>query len=152
MKYIFFLFFSFFLSAANAQFVATMELKEKVPGICDMTKVYVLFAGFDGQKEAKCPLTKEEIMARLNQEVQYVKDNPKFKGEGMVRVLINCEGKVVQCEMDNETKSKELDAQIVAVLNSMGEWKPGKLNGSEVDSAFLFSFKIKKGVFIDPYK
>lgn len=54
--------------------------------------------------------------------------------------------------MDNETKSKELDAQIVAVLNTMGEWKPGKLNGSEVDSAFLFSFKIKKGVFIDPYK
>lgn len=51
MKYFFFLFFSFILSAANAQFVATMELKEKVPGICDMTKVYVLFAGFDGQNE-----------------------------------------------------------------------------------------------------
>ena len=47
--------------------------------------------------------------------------------------------------MDNETKNPELDKQIEAVFNSLGEWKAGKLNGKEVDSSILYSFKIKKG-------
>jgi hypothetical protein len=47
--------------------------------------------------------------------------------------------------MDNTTKSKELNDQIVAVFNSLGNWKPAKLNGRKVDSSQLWSFQIVKG-------
>ncbi|HBS86723.1 MAG: hypothetical protein A2W91_11895 [Bacteroidetes bacterium GWF2_38_335] len=131
---------------ASAQFVAKMEVKEEIPGICDKNEVYVLFPMFDGQKEAVCPVTNEVILKRLNSEVQFLKDNPKYKDKGMIGLVINCKGEVVKCEMDNKTQSSELDKQIETVFNSLGEWKPAKLNGKEVDSSLLFSFKIKKGV------
>ena len=57
------------------------------------------------------------------------KSNPKYKGKGMLGIILNCKGKVVQCKMDNKTKSPELDKQIESVFNSLGEWKAGELNG-----------------------
>ncbi|OIQ27208.1 MAG: hypothetical protein BM564_13015 [Bacteroidetes bacterium MedPE-SWsnd-G2] len=130
---------------ASAQFVATMEVKEPIEGICNAKEVYALFPMLDGQEEAICPISKEEILNRLNSEVQFLKDNPKFNGKGMIGLVINCKGEVVQCEMDNKTKSAELDKQIEAVFNSLGDWLAGKLNGKTVDSSKLYSFKIKKG-------
>lgn len=131
---------------ASAQFVAKMEVKEDIPGICDKNEVYALFPSFDGQDEAICPISKEDILKRLNSELQFLKDNPKYKDKGMIGLVINCKGEIVKCKMDNKTKSAELDNQIEAVFNSLGEWKSGKLNGKDVDSSKLFSFKIKKGV------
>jgi len=132
---------------ASAQFVAIMEVKEDIPGICNRNEVYVLFTSLKGQEEAVCPMTKEEILQKLNSEVTFLKDNPKYKDKGMIGLVINCKGEVVQCKMDNKTKSTELDKQIEAVYNSLGSWKAGKLNGKEVDTFKLFSFKIKKGKF-----
>ncbi len=132
---------------ASAQFVAKMEVKEDIPGICDKNEVYALFPMMDGQDEAICPVSKDEILKRLNAEVKYLKDKPKYKDKGMIGLIINCKGELVKCEMDNETQSPELDKQIEEVFNSLGEWKAGKLNGKAVDSSRLFSFKIKKGVF-----
>ena len=129
----------------SAQFVAKMEVKEDIPGICDKNEVYALFPSFQGQKEAVCPVTKEDILQRLNSEVQFLKDNPNHKDKGMIGLVINCKGAVVKCKMDNKTKSTELDMQIEAVFNSLGDWKPGKLNGKKVDSSKLYSFKVKKG-------
>jgi hypothetical protein len=63
----------------------------------------------------------------------------------MVNIIINCEGEVVKCEIDNKTKYPEPDNQIVAVFNSPGKWKPGKLNGKNVDSSRLWSFDIVNG-------
>ncbi|HCZ35027.1 MAG TPA: hypothetical protein DHV26_03785, partial [Cytophagales bacterium] len=60
---------------------------------------------------------------------------------------INCKGQVVQCKMDNKTKSADLDKQIELVFNSLGQWTAGKLDSKEVDTSKLFSFKIKKGQF-----
>lgn len=131
---------------ASAQFVAKMEVKEDIPGICDKNEVYALFPSFEGQDQAICPISKEEILKRLNTEVKFLKDNPKYKDKGMMGLVINCKGEVVQCKMDNKTKNGELDKQIEAVFNSLGDWKAGKLNGKNVDSSRLFSFKIKKGV------
>lgn len=131
--------------SASAQFVAIMEIKEDIPGICDSNEVYALFPSFKGQEEAICPVSKEEILKRLNAEVQFIKDNPKFKGKGMIGLIINCKGEVVQCKMDNKTESAELDKQIEEVFNSLGDWKAGKLNGRNVDSSKLYGFKIKKG-------
>lgn len=132
---------------ASAQFVAKMEVKEDIPGICDKDEVYALFPSFKGQVEAVCPISKDEILKRLNAEVVFLKDNPKYKDKGMIGLIINCKGEVVKCKMDNKTKNIELDKQIEAVFNSLGEWKAGKLNGKEIDTSRLFSFKIKNGKF-----
>ena len=132
-------------STVSAQFIAKMEVKEPIEGICDEKEVYALFPMFDGQEEAVCPVSKEGILNRLNNEVSFLKENPKYKDKGMIGIIINCKGEVVQCKMDNKTKSKELDKQIEIVFSSLGEWKAGKLNGKEIDSSILFSFKIKKG-------
>lgn len=133
-----------FLSS-SAQFVAVMEVKEPIPGVCDDKKVYALFPGFKGQEKAVCPVSREEIIERLNSEVKFLVDNPNYNDKGMIGLVINCEGKVVQCKMDNKTKSAELDKQIEAVFNSLGEWKPGKLKRKNVDTSQLFSFVIANG-------
>ena len=133
---------------ASAQLIVRVEMKEDIPGICNKNEVYALFPGFKGQEEATCRLSKPEILKRLNEEVAFLKLNSKFSGKGMIGLFINCEGEVVQCEMDNKTKSEELDKEIEAVFNSLGEWKSGKLDGKAVDSHVLFSFSIKKGKIV----
>ena len=133
---------------STAQFVAKMEVKEDIPGLCDKNEVYALFPSFKGQEEAVCPITKEQIIQKLNSEVAFLKDNPKYKDKGMIGLVINCKGEVVKCKIDNKTKSPELDSQIEAVFNALGIWKAGKLNGKEVDTSWLFSFKIKNGKFV----
>lgn len=132
---------------ARAQFVATMEIKDNdtITGLCNRKAVYTLFPMFGGQEEAKCSVTDEEIENRLNTEVAYLKDNPKTSDKGMVSIIINCKGEVLRCETDNKTKSPELDKQVLAVFASLKTWKPGKLNGKDVDSVVLTSYDIKKG-------
>jgi hypothetical protein len=131
----------------SAQFVAKMEVKEDIPGICDKNEVYALFPSFKGQKQAVCPVSKEEILKRLNSEVTFINDHPKYDDKGMIGLIINCKGDVVKCKMDNKTQNAELDKQIETVFNSLGNWKAGKLNGKEIDSSRLFSFTIKNGQF-----
>jgi hypothetical protein len=63
----------------------------------------------------------------------------------MIGLVINCKGQVVQCKMDNKTKNPELDKQIEAVFNSLGEWKPGKLKRRDVDTSKLYNFVITDG-------
>jgi len=141
------LFVSFIGLTASAQFEARMQITEDIPGICDKHNVYVLFTSFKGQIKAVCPVSKDSILKRLNTEVLFLKKNPKYNDNGMVGLITNCKGEVVQCSMDNKTKKHELDIQIVAVFNSLGSWKAGKLNGNEVDSSSLFSFKIINSLF-----
>jgi hypothetical protein len=136
---------SMFYATTSAQFVARMEVKEPIPGLCNDKEVYVLFPSFKGQVEAVCPLSEEKILERLNSEVQFLKDNPTHEDKGMMGLVINCKGDVVQCKMDNKTKDPELDKQIETVFNSLGEWKAGKLKKKNVDTSKLFSFKIKDG-------
>ncbi|MBL7856354.1 MAG: hypothetical protein JNM57_01600 [Cyclobacteriaceae bacterium] len=131
-----------------AQFVAKLELKESIAGICNDKEVYAMFPTMKGQEEAVCPVSKTVILERLNSEVQFLMDNPRYDDKGMIGIIINCKGEVVQCKMDNKTKSPELDKQIEAVFNTLGEWKPGKLNRKEVDTSRLFSFKIKNGKIV----
>ena len=133
-------------STSIAQFAARMQIKEHIPGICDEKNVYVIFSMFKGQEEAKCPVSNNEITGRLNTEVTYLKDSSNFTDKGMVNLIINCKGELVKCEMDNKTKSVELDKQIVAVFNTLGKWKAGKINGEKVDVSRLWSFEIKNGV------
>ena len=142
----FFLMITYF--NASAQFVAIMEIKEPIPGLCNDKKVYALLPSFKGQKEAECSLSDEEINERLNNEVKFLKNNPKYDDKGMIGLVINCKGEVVQCKMDNKTKMPELDKQIEDVFNTLGVWTAGKLNKKAVDTSRLFSFVIKDGVII----
>lgn len=131
--------------AAPAQFVATMEVKEPIPGICDEKAVYAIFPGMADQEKALCPVTEAQIAERINAESAFLKENPKYKDKGMMGVVVNCKGEAVRVQMDNTTKSPELDKQIEAVFSALGAWKPAKLNGKEVDSSELFRFTIKGG-------
>ncbi|HOZ67915.1 MAG TPA: hypothetical protein PLU11_03150 [Chitinophagaceae bacterium] len=128
----------------SAQFVAKMEIKEPIKGLCNEKDVYAILPIGD-QKEAICPVSEEEIARRLDSTVVFLKEHQDFKGKGMVSVIINCKGEVVKCEMDNKTKYPELDKQIVAVFAVLGQWKAGKIGKKEVDSVKLFSFEIKNG-------
>lgn len=149
MKKLLFTFF-FFVNAfyASAQFIATMEVSEPIEGLCNYEEVYALFPMFGGQKEAVCPISKQELLERLNEEVSYLKENPKFKGKGLINVILNCDGEIVQCEMDgnSKTNSEVFDQQVLDVFLSLGVWKPGRLSSKKVDSIMLYSFKVKKGV------
>lgn len=146
-KIILILIISTFYLNASAQFVARMVVKEDIPGLCDKNEVYTLLPSFKGQVEAVCPVSKDSILQRLNTEVPFVKENPAFNDKGMMGLIINCKGVVVQCKMDNKTKDPNLDKQIEAVFNTLGKWKAGKLNKKEVDTSKLYSFSIINGVF-----
>jgi DNA-binding protein YbaB len=128
-----------------SQMVAKVEIKEKIDGICDSKNVYALFPMFGDQAEAACATADSTIENRLNAEVDFLKDKPKYTDKGMVSIIINCKGEVVQCKIDNKSKSTILDDQVVAVFKTLTAWKSGKLNGKEVDSLKLWSFEIKKG-------
>ncbi len=147
MKHLFILSLAWLIQySASSQFVAKMEVKEAIPGICNSKEVYVLFTMFKGQVEAICPVAKDSIIKRLNTEVVYLRENPTHEDKGMVNVVINCKGDVVKCVMDNKTKNADLDKQIVAIFNSLGAWKAASLNDKQVDSSRLWSFEIKNGV------
>jgi hypothetical protein len=79
--------------------------------------------------------------------VAFLKTHPKYTDNGMVNIIVNCKGVIVQCEIDNKTKNPELDAQIVAIFNSLGDWTAGLIKGKSVDTSNLISFTIKKGKF-----
>jgi hypothetical protein len=133
---------------AGAQFVARMEVKEPISGLCNDKEVYVMFPSFKGQAEAVCPVSKDSILKRLNTEISFLKDSSSYNDKAIIGLVINCKGQVIQCKMDNKTKYPELDRQIEVVFNSLGQWKAGKLNGKAVDTSNLTSFKISNGVFI----
>jgi hypothetical protein len=131
--------------SSYSQMVARAEIKEKIEGICDIKNVYTLFPMFGDQVEAVPSVSEASIEEKLNKEVAFLKENPKYDDKGMVSIIINCKGEVVQCKIDNETKSQVLDDQIVQVFKTVSFSKPGKLNGKKVDSLRLWSFEIKKG-------
>ncbi|WP_281764388.1 hypothetical protein [Neptunitalea lumnitzerae] len=133
-------------SGSLGSFVAIMQVDEPIEGVCDNDKVYaILPLGDNGQVKAQSPKTNEEIAQMLNAEVTFLKDNTSYSDKGMVRLIVNCKGEMVQCAIDNKTKSAELDAQIVAVFNTLKSWEAATMNGTPVDSSVLISFTIKNG-------
>lgn len=132
----------------QAQLIATVEMKEKIEGICNEKEVYSLFDGFKGQIEPKCSLSKLEIQNLLNEKVTFLKVNPKFKGKGMVGVFINCKGEALNWEISLKTKDQELDQQLLVIFKTLQSWTPGKLDGNNVDCSELISYKITKGMII----
>ena len=129
-----------------AQLLSKMEIKNPIEGICNDKEVYALFPSIDtDQIEAASPISKPEILDKLNSKILFLKENKKFKGEGIVKVIINCSGEVVLCKVSKKTKSIKLDEQIEEVFNNLGEWKNATYKKRNVDSVQLFYFKVKRG-------
>lgn len=146
-KIILLLFAVLIYNASPGQFVARMQPKDTdtLTGVCDRNNIYTLLSLFKDQQEAVCTVSDKNIEKRLNDEVAYLKEHPEVDDKGIVNIVINCKGEVIQCKTDNKTKSEELDKQILAVFTSLTDWKPAKLNGKKVDSLRLFGFDIEKG-------
>lgn len=126
--------------------VAVMQVNEPIPGVCNNSKIIAIlpFPG-NNQIEAKAPMAIEEITKLLNENVSYLKDKPSYNDKGMVSLIVNCKGQMVQCKIDNKTQSPELDAQIVEVLSKLEKWEAGSVNGESVDTVVLYSFTIVNG-------
>jgi len=143
-KLLVFLSVSFLALSVHAQMVGRMQVKTKIDGICDEKNVYV-FLGQEGQMEATPPVSKKEIQDRLNKDAVYLKDSVNYNDKGMVSIIVNCKGEMVQCEIDNKTRHPELDQQIVNTFKSLGNWTAAELRGRRVDNATLWSFNIVNG-------
>lgn len=134
-------------NSSMTNMIATMQVNEPIPGVCDNSKVIaILPVPGNGQIKAQAPLSDEELTTMLNEEVDFLKGKKDYKDKGMVNLIINCKGKMVRCQIDNKTQSPELDQQIVDVFSKMVDWKAGTLNGKPVDTSVLYSFEIKKGI------
>jgi len=126
--------------------VAIMQVEEPIPGVCDNAHVYaILPLDGNGQVKAVAPKTDEELTAELNSKVSFLKDKTDYNDKGMVNLIVNCKGEMVQCKIDNKTQSPELDSQIVAVFAEMKTWTAGKINDQSVDTVVLYSFTITDG-------
>ena len=79
------------------------------------------------------------------QNLIFLKDKPDYEDKGMVSLIVNCNGEMVQCGTSNKTESPELDRQIVAVFDEMKIWTAGKVRKYPVDTVVLYSFTIKNG-------
>ena len=123
-----------------------MQVKDNIPGVCNNSKIIAIISlPGNGQVKAIAPLTDEEIEKKLNSEVTFLKTYPDYNDKGMVNLIVNCEGEMVSCKIDNKTKSPELDKEIVKVFSILKTWEPGTLNGNPVDTSILYSFTIKNG-------
>ncbi|MEO1514233.1 MAG: hypothetical protein AAFV95_04450 [Bacteroidota bacterium] len=135
-------------SSSMSNLVATLQIDEPIEGLCDPSNVIaILPIPGNGQVEAKAPLSEEEIAKQVNASAPFLQANPNYKDKGMIGLIVNCKGKLVKCEMDNKTKSPELDQQIVDVFSKLENWEAGSLAGKPIDTSVLYSFQIKNGTF-----
>jgi len=135
------------VNSSMNNFVAIMEVKTPIPGVCDNSKVYaILPLPGNGQVMAKSPLDDTAIQRQLNADVLFLKDKSTFIDKGMVNLIVNCKGEMVRCEIDNKTQSPKLDSQIVAVFSKLKTWTPATIHGTSVDCSVLYSFAIKNGM------
>lgn len=152
MKIIFFfLFFLSFHSIAQQKVPEEkpkrVMLRKKVEGMCTPAKdVFELYNGNEGEVEPICSVSKEELIELLNNELSFLKNNPDFKGRGMVSVLINCEGKAIGWA-EVVTKNKELNQEILTFLIKQNfDWEPGYFKDEAIDSLYSFSYQVVRGV------
>lgn len=139
------IFFAIISVNASSQIIATIQLKEPIEGICDNEKIYALYSGFTGQEVPKCSISLEEMQKILNEKLQFLKDNPSYKGNGKVSVFINCEGEPLNWSISISPINETLDKELLEIFGQFTNWTAGRLNNETVDSYKLISLEIKKG-------
>lgn len=133
------------VSYAQTQLTTVDTIENKINGFCNEADLYIIINGFGYQQEAKCPISNNELTNRL-EELQFFQENPKFKGEKIIKVDINCNGEVVNVE--SKFSDSNLNRQIIDMFFSLGNYTPGKIQSKNVDSSVLYSLEIKKGELI----
>jgi len=132
----------------NAQFVATMEVKEPIEGVCNQNGVYVILPiGSKKQVKAKSKLSDQEMEARFNA-LSYWKEHPEFEKKITFNLVINCKGEQVRQSFnnnDNKTEDEVLNQQLLEVVASFKEWKPATIKKKKVDSSLFLSIVVKNG-------
>lgn len=63
-----------------------------------------------------------------------------------------CIGELINLKKENDIQNPDLVKQIDEVISSLGRWKAGKLNDTEVDAVVMLSFKIKMEKIVIPNK
>ena len=122
------------------------EFGNNQPIVVDNDNVIVVLPFISsGQTEAVAPMTDEQLEKELNSSVTFLKDKKDYEDKGMLNIIINCKGEMVRCEIDNKTKSTDLDNEILAVFLKMKVWKAAKMGSKSVDSMVLYSFTIENG-------
>ena len=91
-------------------------------------------------------MTFNEIERLLNEEIDFVKSNPKFKTKCAVQNIVNCKGEASTFHMVTESKSKEFDKQLLEFFNKLSDWKTANYKNQPVDYWFMWLIKVKKGV------
>jgi uncharacterized protein (DUF2147 family) len=140
---------SFGQQLAGSQVAMYTEVKEGVKDLCNSTRVYLLYMmkqfPSSNAVEGKFPVSETELLQLLNEKTNYLKENPKYKGKFSVRVIVNCKGELIICNLEKKTRSDDFNKQILEVFTSLKGWAPGEFNGEIVDSTKSFYFKIKNG-------
>ncbi len=124
-----------------------VQLKKVVPEMCVPSKqVFELYNGNPDEIEPKCSITKEELIELLNSDLEFLKNNPEFKGRGMISVIINCDGKVIGWAEVVKSRNDELNKEILAYLVLKNfEWEAGQYKEEHIDSVYSFSYQIVRG-------
>lgn len=131
---------------STSNLIGRMQVDEPIEGVCDNANVIMIMSFLNkAQVKAKAPKTDAELVLQLNSQVTFLKDKPDYEDKGIINLIVNCKGELVRCQIDNKTKSQELDSQIVAVFAEMKKWTAGKVNNVSVDTVVLVSFSIKNG-------
>ncbi len=147
-----FLFFTMtsFGQLEGKQVAVITKVNKDIEGLCDRTKVYSLYIMkvFPGSNATEGQISDVELLKLLNEKIVFLKENPTYKDKFSIRVIINCNGKLVSCEFENKPKNKDLNKQILDIFNTLDGWGPGEFNGEFVDSTKLYSLRIKNGEII----
>jgi acetylornithine deacetylase/succinyl-diaminopimelate desuccinylase-like protein len=108
---------------------------------CKPATVYFMMRGKGKPQESL-----EAIEAKLNEQVSYAKDNPKFKAKPAVQFVVNCRGELGGAfHMVTESGSQELDAALIAFFKTLTVWKPASISGAPVDSWYMWRLSVKGG-------
>jgi hypothetical protein len=150
--YTVFLFSIIFLASCGSRksepsFIATMELPEPIPGVCNPDMVVVILPLPNAnQKEAKAPVTEEEMQIQLNKILAEDLKDLTLEADGMFRLIVNCRGKLVDVAVDNEELPEPMSSKVKAYFMGLGKWSAGRYGKKAVDTVTLISFKIEEGV------
>jgi hypothetical protein len=111
---------------------------------CEPNSVYFLMTD-----KAKPIESIDSIEYKINQAINYVKNNPSFESKPAVQLVINCNGEIGG-GFHNVTKSgnDELDNELIEFFKTVTDWKPGKIKKKTVDSWYMWRMEIKNG-YID---
>lgn len=132
--------------SSNQIMVATVEMKEPIPGMCNPNTLYTIIPlPGQNQTDAIPPISEDELAKRINGESSFLKNHPDLSAEGMLNLVVSCEGKLLKCEMDKKTDHPELNQEILTFTEALQQWQPAKIADKQVDAMVLMSFTIVEG-------